>query len=282
MPDLTEFPFRWDLVSPDNLGTLLDGAPAPSAWYVFELITCAGKVLARSGDGDLYFVGRSLDSMHDLLSGALPDRVHRLPLSFAGRLTVPHRRRARAFLAAVGLTPHALARRRRPVTFVDVVHSGSTFTALFGVLHEWIRESGEPWPVIRRKLRFVGVTLRTATSPNTFRWQQHAAWTRLLPASAVVNVSLDRWVWYYLGDWQFKLTRSFRPVQWFAEPDGPARDKRLAASLAEAVALVRMGRSPEGRAALVRAMDASHGDAWLRALAVQLKHAPAKIRATRV
>jgi len=49
-----------------------------------------------------------------------------------------------------------------------------------------------------------------------------------------------------------------------------ARDERLTASLAEAVALVRIGRSPEGRAALVRAMDASHGDAWLRALAVRL------------
>ena len=46
-------------------------------------------MLARSGNGDLVFVGRSLDSMFDLLGGALAGladdrRLHRLPLSFAG------------------------------------------------------------------------------------------------------------------------------------------------------------------------------------------------------
>lgn len=274
MPALAQdvaLPFRWDLVSPDNLGTLLDGAKAPSPWYLPELIECTGKVLARSADGDLYFVGRSLDSMFDLLSGALPDRVHRLPLSLSGRVTYPHRMRARAFLASVGITPHALARRRRPVTFVDVVHSGSTFTGLFFLLHEWISNTGEPWPVVRRKLRFVGVTSREPSSPRTFRWQQHAPWTRLLPTSSVVNVSLDRFVWSYFGDSQVKLTRSFRPPSWFEEPDGPARGERLASALAEALALVRTGRSPEGRALLARAMDASHGPPWLRSLALHLK-----------
>jgi hypothetical protein len=34
-------------------------------------VICAAKLLARSGNGDLVFVHRSLDSMFDLLGGAL-------------------------------------------------------------------------------------------------------------------------------------------------------------------------------------------------------------------
>jgi hypothetical protein len=45
---------------------------------------------------------------------------------------------ARGILADVGLTPYALARRKRPATFVDVVHGGSTFTELFTLLRCWI------------------------------------------------------------------------------------------------------------------------------------------------
>ncbi|MFV2022630.1 hypothetical protein [Micromonospora sp. LOL_023] len=195
-------PFRWDLVTPDQLGTLLDGAVPPDLWFVDDLVSCAGKVLARSGNGDLYFVGRSLDSMFDLLGGVFAgpvgvQRLYRLPLSFqrsAARsgsrwrwrpLTRAEVTQGRQFLGAVGLTPHALARRDRPAVLVDVVHRGATFTELFTLLRDWIDADREPWPVIRRKLRFVGVTSRTRTSPNTYRWQQHADWTRTLPAAAV-------------------------------------------------------------------------------------------------
>ncbi len=60
-------PFRWDLVTPDQLGSLTTGTPAPALWFLDDLIRCTGQVVARSGDGDLVFVGRSLDSMFDLL-----------------------------------------------------------------------------------------------------------------------------------------------------------------------------------------------------------------------
>lgn len=125
-------PFRWDLITPDQLGSLLRGTSVPDRW-----------------------------------------QPRRLPLSF----------------------------QRPPV------YCGSAFTELFNLLRTWIDDDGEPWPVIRRKLRFVGVTSRTKTSPNTYRWQQHAAWTRQLPARAVVNVSLQPFVWSYFGDHQTKLTR---------------------------------------------------------------------------
>ncbi|WJK38162.1 hypothetical protein O7608_16725 [Solwaraspora sp. WMMA2056] len=282
-------PFRWDLVTPDQLGTLLDGAAPPDLWFLDELVTCTGKVLARSGNGDLYFVGRSLDSMFDLLGGVLAglvgvQRLHRLPLSFqrpAVRSGSRWRRRpltraevaqGRRFLAAVGLTPHTLARRDRPAVLVDVVHRGATFTELFTLLRDWIDAEREPWPVIRRKLRFVGVTRRTRTSPKTYRWQQHADWTRTLPAAAVTNVSLDPWVWSYFGDHQVKLTRSLYPDRWLAEDTGPGRDERTRQALAEAAALVAYGRSRAGRHAVARAVGRDHALAqpWLRTLVTNL------------
>ncbi len=244
-------PFRWDLVSPDQLGSLLAGTGEPDLWFIDSLVACAGKVLARSGDGDLFFVGRSLDSMFDLLSGALADaaaapQVHRLPLSFQrparpGRMW---RRRplssaecgqARCILAASGLTPWALARRSRPVTFADVVAEGSTFTELFMLLREWVTDERAQWDVIRRKLRFVGVTVQRKTSPNTFRWQQQASWTRQLPARAVLNVSLDWRAWTYFADRQVKLTRSFPPGRWLAGADAPDHGEAARQALAEAV-----------------------------------------------
>jgi hypothetical protein len=80
-------PFRWDLVAPDQLGSLLAGTVDPDLWFLNDLTRCAGKALARSGNGDLLFVGRSLDSMFDLLSGVLTDiatdvRLARLLFSF--------------------------------------------------------------------------------------------------------------------------------------------------------------------------------------------------------
>jgi hypothetical protein len=269
-PAEDSLPFRWDLVTPDQLGTLLAGTAPPSLWFLDALVTCTGRILARSGGGDLVFVGRSLDSAFDLLSGALADSpggrsLHRLPFSFRrpavlkGRhwrtppLTPAEQAQARRILATIEITPYALARRNRPVAFVDVVDAGGTFTELFGLIRDWADKEREPWPVIRRKLRFIGVTMREKSSPKAYRWQQHAPWTRLLPARSVVNVSLDRRFWSYLGDQQTKLTRTYRPERWLAEAEGPDRGERTRQALAEASALVAYGRSRPGRQALARA-----------------------------
>ena len=243
-----------------------------------SLAECAGKVLARSGNGDLVFVGRSLDSMFDLLSGALPDSgqaLSRLPISLygSGELIPDDVRHARELAASIGITPAALARRDRPVTFVDVVHVGSTFTKLFALLDDWITEERETWPAIRRKLRFVGVTTREKTSPNTWRWQQqYPEWTRRLPASAVVGVSLERAVWSYFGDHQTKLTRGYRLVQWRKYSGEIKRDERTRRALAEAVHLVELGRTKEVRRMIARAMDGEPAlsEPWLRMLRSRL------------
>jgi hypothetical protein len=216
--------------------------------------------------------------MFDLLSGALAGtehapRLHRL--AFSSRFTVAGQEvgAIRDILRACGITPQSLARSHRPTALADLVYAGGTFGNLFRVLRDWIDAEREPWSVIRRQLRFVGVTSREQTSPNAWRWQQAADWPAELPARAVVNVSLDRFVWSYLGDQQTKLTRSYHPRLWNAdEADGPRHDDRTRAALAEAVALVELGRQQETRAALARTMAAepAYAESWLRTLVRQL------------
>src|SRR5262249_32081631 len=120
--------------------------------------------------------------------------------------------------------------------------------------------------------RFVGITQRQQTSPNTWRWQQHAEWTQRLPAAGVVNVSLDPFVLSYFGDRQTKLTRSFRPDRWLTADCEPDRADNTRQALAEGVAVVAYGRSAVGRRRLA---DAIHGEPalaqpWLRSLVRQL------------
>lgn len=288
-----QIPFRWDLATPDQLGSLLDGVESPRLPWLDEFVQCAGKVAARSGGGQLVFVGRSLDSMFDLLSGAFADvgqpRVSRFPVSFARsgefkngrwtrpRLTQQERQQGRALLASIGAHPRDLARLVRPLAFVDVVHVGSTFGDVYELVRDWIEDERAPWSVIRKKLRFVGVTSREKTSPNAWRWHQHAPWTAELPSSAVLNVSLDPYAWSYFGNHQTKLHRTYRPKDWTADVDGPQRDEKTRDALAEAVGVVRYGRSREGRQALVRAMSSEPAlsEVWLRTLITHLNRSGA-------
>ncbi|MFD3454081.1 hypothetical protein ACFWVC_18135 [Streptomyces sp. NPDC058691] len=283
-------PYRWTLSRardgrrPDRLGALAGGAEPPRLWFLPELTDCAGKVLARSGGADPCFVGRSLDSMYDLLSGAFEGsswdgRLLRLPLSLrvsrAG-LDAAHTRRLREHLAAAGLAPYDLARRTRPVALVDVVDAGTTYDVLHGALAGWAAECREPWPVIRRKLRFVGVTIRGRTSPNTWRWQQHTdgGWARALPSGHAVSVSLDVRVWAYLGNDQDKLQPSFPPRRWFDEwAAEPWHRPGLPSALAESLALVEAGRGRAVREDLIRVIGAEPGfaDRNVRALVAPLR-----------
>jgi hypothetical protein len=271
-------PFRWDLVTPDQLGTLLDGLEPPRPPFANEVIDAAAKVLARSGGGELYFVGRSLDSMFDLLSGALAGtehapRLHRLPFSSRFEITDVEAQAIRDILRASGIMPQSLARAHRPTALADLVSEGGTFGNLFRVLRDWVTVEREPWPVIRRKLRFVGVTRQERTSPNTWRWQQAADWPAELPRSSVTNVSLHPSVWSYFGNRQTKLTRSYHPRLWTAdEPDGPQHDEKTREALAEAVAYVELGRHADTRSRLARTMasEPAYAESWLRTLVRQM------------
>jgi hypothetical protein len=271
-------PFRWDLVRPDQLGSLLDRVREPDLWFAQQLTITAGHVLARSGGGDLYFVGRSADSMFDLLSGALSGtewapRLHRLAFSSRHPITAREAVATRDILRACGITPQAIARSHRPIALVDLVAEGGTFTNLYHVLREWVDAEREPWSVIRRKLHFVAIVEHGETSPNASRWQQQQAWPVQLPARAVVNVPIDADHWHYFVDGQLKLTRSYHPARWTADqPDGPRHGMTVREALAEAVALVELGRGRPVRSLLARTMAAepAYAESWLRTLVREL------------
>jgi hypothetical protein len=138
-------PFRWDIAGGAKIGTLIDDIGSVDLWYLDELVDRAAKVLARSADGDLRFVGRSVDSLYDLLSGALAGtswaaRLQPLPLSYsdAGRLDDRQVAQLRANLTADGLAPYDLARRRGPAVFVDLVWEARTLTNLYTFLRSWV------------------------------------------------------------------------------------------------------------------------------------------------
>lgn len=274
----TSSPYRWDLVTPDQLGTLLAGQPEPELPFADELTVAAAKVVARSGGGELFFVGRSPDSVFDLLSGAFSGtdheaRLHRLPFSGRFGLTGADRANTRGILGEAGLTPQSLARGHRPVALVDLVAEGGTFGNLFQVLRDWIADEREAWSVIRRKLRFAGITARRPTSPNTWRWQQAADWPAQLPARNVTSVSIDERLWHYLAGQQIKLTRSFTPSQWTSdEPAGPRHDEHTRTALAEAVALVALGRQRRTRSLVARTIagEPAYAESWSRTLIGQL------------
>lgn len=107
------------------------------------------------------------------------------------------------------------------------------------MLRDWIAEDRAQWDVIRRKLRFVGGTVRRKTSPNTFRWQLHAPFTRQLPARAVLNVCLHWRAWTYLADRQVKLTLSY-PGPVACPGCRPDHGEPTRQALAEAVGVNRL------------------------------------------
>ena len=197
-------PFRWNIQKRNELGSLLDGPEAATIpGLLDELLPCCARIIGFSGDSDLFFVGRSPESIFDHLSGLLLDsswaeRPRLLQFSMRywfnpGMQLNRDKARAgiRAYFSYLGLQPAALARRPRPVALVDLVASGGTFKNLVTLLHEWAEETGADWDAARRKIRIVGITQREKQGPNAWRWQQHADWLSLLERGAVKNVSVS-------------------------------------------------------------------------------------------
>src|SRR5581483_10628311 len=85
--DRAAAPFRWDVASPELARALGRGlrASVPRV-HRRDVFSCAVDILRASGDSDLVFVGRSLESVYDFARGALArtrlaDRVRLLQLS---------------------------------------------------------------------------------------------------------------------------------------------------------------------------------------------------------
>ena len=242
-------PFRWDVRRREQLGRLLNGpAPARPWWHLPvrfrdllpQVRACSARVLARAGDARLVFVGRSPENLFDYLTGALADtpwadRCDLLSVSLPRdvyRVAPPALRALRQQHVAFGLHPAAIASAPRPIAFVDLVDSGGTFGALSAFLSRWARDEGVDVHAVRRRLRWVGISVRTENSPKTWRWFQRVDWASDYPRSALRGVSVDGWFWGWLGNYQEKTMPSNTCDRWgteeLAHPEhAPARFEAL-------------------------------------------------------
>ena len=276
-------PFRWDVTRRSQLGSLPE-IELPEAYPQFEedLLTCSARVLAFAGDSDLVFVGRSPQPLFDLLSGLLVEtsRSDRLRLLNVGlrRVEAPSEEQLRAiypYFAEVGLEPQTLAQGSRGIALVDVVDTGETLGTLLTFLKTWSDSLLADWRAVAGKIRIVGLTWREKTSPNTWRWQQHAEWVKRLRPSEIKNVSVPPRLGTYLAAEAPKTNYSFTPDWWGDEEvTKPVRDEEAREALALAVRLFDLGRMTETRRRFARTLASERAmkESWFRALILELKY----------
>lgn len=280
-------PFRWNVARRESLGSLIHGRIAATyTGFEGDLLVAASRVIAFSNDSDLYFVGRSLESMFDLLSGLLVDttwapRLTLLPFSTRWyefedleREHAQELNYLRAYFEQVGLDPASLMHRDRPAALVDVVVSGRTLGNLVQILHTWPLNDGGNRKGTVHRLRLVGVTKRTKTSPNTWRWQQHVSWISLLEPGAFKSVSVSERLFRYLADDQLKVTGSFTPARWGKEDASfHRRDETALQALRLAVRLFDTGRQPAARASFAQQLtrEPAMTQRWFRSLVLELR-----------
>jgi hypothetical protein len=309
--DESFIPFRWDMTQRHQLGALIhtsdvdfdawlnhsfsglgrlrvvvDHAARPLDWLIDELTHAATHIFSRCDNADLYFVGRSPESLFDLISGIVHQtswerRIQLLHFSLRTPMLFRNmwadsmlRQSLQSYFTHLHLTPHHLRQRTTPIAFVDVVATGTTMGSLIQFLAAWCRETAVEWHHVRQKLRILGLTVRTKTSPNTWRWQQHADWVSLLPKRAIKNTSIPAALFEYIGAVQTKTTPSFHPGRWRdPQMSVPRHDPATSMALRLAVTLYDCGRSPTHRARVARRMSSlpTMRERWFRDLRTEVQ-----------
>lgn len=289
-----DVPFRWDVRSRSTLGAVfpedwsLPGAVAVHPGFGDWLTRCCAHILARSEQGDLYFVGRSPENLYDHLCGLLADtswagRVHLL--QFSAGAGVKHTSSAaivsfRRYCGGLGLDPRAIAERGRPIVFVDLVCGGGTLGNLVRLLHSWARECGVPWRAVKPRLRIVAL-VNASWHSGTDRlsandWQETSDWVpRYLAPRAVHNIALPSDRWCFLGNDEAKVTPSYTPSRWGTEEAAtrPAHWAERTLALPLAFGLYAYGKTRERRLLLARllARDVAMKQVWCRQLVCELR-----------
>lgn len=275
-------PFRWDVASPELARRMGRGLRSllPRS-FQRDLVRCARDVLLAAGDSDLVFVGRSLESVHDFLRGALArtsfrDRIQLVPLSLRDPpAQIQHEQpgaldKLRAYLDAVALTPARILARPRPVAFVDLVASGETFGNLVKVLHREVGTEWRVWRDLRERLRWVCLTELGATDGRRPWYPRDSAWTREFGSEQVRDIRIDGRFWRYLGEDQPKTTDSYTVEDWGAASGrDPLEGERLEA-VRQARAVFRLGECWRRRLARMLA-DSTRSEPWLTALGRELE-----------
>lgn len=279
-------PFRWNIRKLNEIGSLLQYAPEPHDYPPFqtELLRSLSRILAFAGNSHWYFIGRSPESYFDFLSGLFESdeemlkRVHLLQFS-AGRIVQDYAyikqhhyeglMNLRHYFQQQKLDPISIQNRKEQTALIDIVDGGSTFQLLIEILYDWTKELKGNWPMLREKIRLVGLTERTKNSPNTWRWQQKREWVAEFGIRQIKNVSLPAGMWTFIGNYQAKATQSFRPERWNAPEIIHPKHKGIhLKGLKRAVEVYEWGKSDEGRTQLRKHLtqEIEMRESWFRAL----------------
>jgi hypothetical protein len=280
-------PFRWNLANRAQIVDLSDVPPATTyPGYHDDLRAAAARVLARAGDADLVFVGRSPECLFDYLSGVFVD-VPKTPSLTLIQFSAPNRPAAtiagshrrelaalRSYFSVERLDPRALATYGKQVRFIDVVASGGTFGTLVDYLRFWAREQGADWNVVQRRIGFVGLTRRTSTSPKAYRWWQHQPWVAPLTKTPITNVSVPPDFWGFIANNDEKVTPSHWLERWAdIEQSKPSHRLHRLRGLRLACENFDRGRDRDERARFVRELTQlpEMRQSWLRSLVLRLR-----------
>jgi len=276
-------PFRWNIKKKEQLGGLLD-IKAEKPRYPDKLADCAAKMVARSSNGKIVFVGRSPESIFDYLSGVFDgtsyeDKMDILNISNSFREIDDIRKKLPSAYVALkvhfvelGISPEQVLAEPNGICFTDLVDSGGTFEQLFDFIQQWALEDKQNFPALLGKLSFLGLTYRTENSPNTWRWQQNADWVKQHSKLTVKNVSLPPELWRYLGNYQLKVADTNKPERWgSADIMLPPREKDNLRALKQAYQRYTLGL--EQKLAFAERLAATHEfrEPWLRSLVNELK-----------
>ena len=271
-------PFRWDISRVEQLGKLIDPAAREldNVW-VPDVVDTSVKIVARSNGADLVFVGRSPEKFFDYLSGVFSttsyaQSIHHFNISNRFVPFAQIRRESPEAFAAlrehatlVGIDPMSILKSRHGMCFVDLVATGSTFGQLLIFLIDWGRELGIVTDQLIAKIHFVGITQERHTSPNTFRWQQHAEWVKTHSVRNVKNVSIPYRLWDLFGNYDAKVTPSNDPRRWTEDTAlGPSRAEATRSALQGAYQLYCLGVDERREFGRKLAGSEAVGEAWLR------------------
>jgi len=280
-------PFRWNLAKREQIGDLADVVP-PETYpgYEDEVRATAALVLARAGNSDLVFVGRSPECLFDYLSGLMEgvaDAPSLTLLQFSApfdpvdELAKRHRPELDALLdyfSAERIDPKSIATYGKQVRFIDVVATGQTFKSIVEYLERWSRVQGADWNVVQRRIGFVGITRQTHTSPNTRRWWQRQTWVTQMTKTPITNVAAPWDFWGFIANSDHKVTPSHWLFRWSApEAASPRRDDIRLQGLRLAIDNYDCGRDKQERARFIRELTQlpEMREGWLRSLVLRLR-----------
>jgi len=278
-----EKPFRWNISKKEQLGSLIEGSyDKPYPDFMEHLRKCCAGILSFSDNSDLIFIGRSPESIFDYMSGILADTTRaEVPLllnisirNINSAISSEALSSLKKQLSSCRLSPEDIIGRTRSVTFVDLVYSGKTFKNFMEFLFNWSQESKCDKKGLMKKIRIIGITEQTKTSPKTWRWHQHIQWVGEFRPKEIKNVSIPWVMWDYLGNNQKKVSLQNYPERWGSEDmASPPRNEENINALRLAYGLYEKGTSKEERHIFLSHLAGEKGMKfpWFRSLVNELR-----------